>query len=78
MKLLWTHTDFWKSEEEVNNEKIKVNTLAAKEDLLKTGGVYYKPKEQDFYKSISYFDKLGTVICGCADPVLKNCLSFKR
>ena len=25
MKLLWTHTDFWKSEEEVNNEKIKVN-----------------------------------------------------
>lgn len=58
MKLLWTHTDFWKSEEEVNNEKIKVNTLAAKEDLLKTGGVYYKPKEQDFYKSISYFDKL--------------------
>ena len=58
MKLLWTHTDFWKSEEEVNSEKIKLNTLAAKDDLLKTGGVYYKPKEQEFYKNISYFDKL--------------------
>lgn len=58
MKLLWTHTDFWKSEDEINRENYKLNTKAAKDELIQTGGVYYKPKEQEFYKTISYFDKL--------------------
>lgn len=58
MKLLWSHTDFWKSEEDVIKDNMKINSAARKNDLATTGGIYYKPKEQEFYSSISYFDKI--------------------
>lgn len=59
MKLLWEHTDFWRSEEEIaEDESKKPKSRSKKQELAKTGGVYYKPKEPEFYSTLSYFDKL--------------------
>lgn len=58
MKLLWKHTDFWKNEDEITAEQAAKKSKIRKEEITKNGGMYYKPREQDFYSTISYFDKL--------------------
>ena len=59
MRLLWTHTEFWRSADEIAaNSDLTPKSATKKKELEEKGGIYYRPKENEFYSNISYFDKL--------------------
>jgi len=56
LQLLYRHTEFFVSEDELSTAKKR--NKKKKEEIEKLGGTYAKPDESSFYSQISYFDKL--------------------